>query len=248
MPKGLPAALAKVAAKQVGHLARLLTDGKVGRNLTQGEIALARTVFNNSIPYNKVRIHNGLFYHIPWDQKFSPGTDAWDLLCWALVPGYRWLWSNVNDSISYSQIRNAITPYGEPFFTEDAYQPDFSKSTPTNQAWFIHELVHSWQYFSGVDVVGRRVTSAIFYAPIKTSASDTPDNDSLYDFSMETKEWTQWPSLASWGLEQQAAIVAAYFWYKNKFGIRAEHDVSPGYAPSVDYFAKISQIVEAAFD
>jgi hypothetical protein len=49
----------------------------------------------------------------------------------------------------------AVTPNGEIYFLADDYLADFSKGTDFDKHWFIHEMVHVWQYQLGYPVMLR---------------------------------------------------------------------------------------------
>ena len=49
----------------------------------------------------------------------------------------------------------AISPNGNIYFTAARYLDDFSSSTSGNKHWFIHEMVHVWQYQLGYPVLLR---------------------------------------------------------------------------------------------
>jgi hypothetical protein len=87
----------------------------------------------------------------------------------------------------------AITPNGEIYFPADSYKSDFSFNTQ-DATWLIHELTHVWQYQRGMWVRTRGV---------------------LYrNYRYGDLESAQRPFL-SYGIEQQASIVADYFRLKH---------------------------------
>lgn len=49
----------------------------------------------------------------------------------------------------------AMTPNGEMYFNPSRFKEDFSLSTPNDQHWFMHEMVHIWQYQLGYPVMAR---------------------------------------------------------------------------------------------
>ena len=83
----------------------------------------------------------------------------------------------------------AVTPNGELYFPSGVYQGDFSTNV-ANAAWLIHEMTHVWQHQQGMWLRAR----AIF--------------NHKYPYGKLTKDS---PGLTSWGVEQQASIVADYF-------------------------------------
>jgi hypothetical protein len=51
----------------------------------------------------------------------------------------------------------AVTPNGELYFVGDRFSQDFSVDDKYEQHWFIHEMVHVWQYQLGMNVKLRGV-------------------------------------------------------------------------------------------
>jgi hypothetical protein len=86
--------------------------------------------------------------------------------------------------------RTAVTPNGQIYFNKEDYQEDFSVSTPRNKRWFMHEMVHVWQYQLGYWVKLAGMFS--WAAPYKSVL--TPDK-----------------RLSDYGMEQQGDIIADYF-------------------------------------
>jgi hypothetical protein len=56
---------------------------------------------------------------------------------------YLWAFQNEN---------TAMTPEGEMYFPTLRFREDFSKGSPLERHWFIHEMAHVWQYQNGYDV------------------------------------------------------------------------------------------------
>lgn len=150
------------------------------RPLTEGEIAMARLVFKNSINYSTVRIHNEEY--LPFDVQ--------------------------ND-------RTAMTPNGSMYFNPKKFIFDFSLEDEQGKIWFMHEMVHVWQYQLGYSVTWSGFWLAVTggyinrrayrfdrsdYKDPKDSSKDSPDIDkTLPDFNME----------------QQGDIIAEYFGAKH---------------------------------
>lgn len=74
------------------------------------------------------------------------------------------------DSVDYVEVRvhneeflpfdlqpddTAMTPNGEIYFNPKRFKEDFSLSTPGDQHWLMHEMVHVWQYQLGYPVMLR---------------------------------------------------------------------------------------------
>lgn len=83
------------------------------RVLTSGEMAMAKSLFKDSIDYTKIKVHS---------EEYLP---------FGLQPD-----------------NTAMTPNGEMYFNPDYYKDDFSL-LPADQHWFMHEMVHVWQYQLG---------------------------------------------------------------------------------------------------
>ena len=46
----------------------------------------------------------------------------------------------------------AVTPFGEIYFPEKHFKHDFSTEQSNDKHWFMHEMVHVWQYQRGMAV------------------------------------------------------------------------------------------------
>jgi len=82
----------------------------------------------------------------------------------------------------------AISPNGNIYFHPANWCEDFTLDTILKQSWFIHELVHVWQYQQGVKL-------------IRTALFDRKYNYVLH----QGKQFFQY------GIEQQAQMVQDYF-------------------------------------
>ena len=127
------------------------------RPLTPGEIALCTPIFNQSIDYSRVKIHNGEY----------------------------WWFFGLQDC------HTAVTPNGEIFFPPKIYQDDFSLLAGSDQAFFVHEMVHVWQYQLGYGVKSRRIQ---FWNP------------PTYNYTLDPAN-----SLAHYNMEAQGNLLADYF-------------------------------------
>lgn len=138
------------------------------RGLTDGEIALARSIFGNAIDYSVVKIRR----------------KKW----WPLQP-------------------RGITmaPRGHMHFHPhgDAYCDDFSAKSVSQQAHFIHEMVHVWQ----------TQTKGDWYLVLRRHPF------CRYDYSLKPG----WP-LERYGIEQQAEIVRHAFLLRNGYRLAGAAD------------------------
>lgn len=87
----------------------------------------------------------------------------------------------------------AVTPWGEPFFPEEHFSDDFSIEPIHAQHWFMHEIVHVWQYQMGMNVAFWGAGSAF----------------ADYDYQLANDK-----VLSDYGMEQQAEILADYWCLK----------------------------------
>lgn len=133
------------------------------RPLTLGETVLARSVYGNSINYNKVIVH--------CDSYFPFGLQD---------PKY------------------AMAPNGELWFRKELHQEDFSKAYVNDQHTFIHEMAHVWQHQKGMWVRSRGIVSKFV----------------AYEYRLDGKKL-----LKDYGMEQQASIIADY-WYLKTYGYK----------------------------
>ena len=88
------------------------------RQLTSGEIALARFIFKDSIPYEKVRIVRGGLLGIPNHSR--------------------------NAMTPYGKIHLPIEAYDVIKDFSNSSLKEYEESC----SWFIHEMAHVWQYFA----------------------------------------------------------------------------------------------------
>ncbi|OYP01166.1 hypothetical protein [Serratia marcescens] len=98
----------------------------------------------------------------------------------------------------------AVTPNGEIYFTPKNFREDYSRESAGFQHWFIHEMAHVWQYQMKMNVLLRGTMSWA----------------ATYEYSLPN-----YNTLADYGMEQQASILADYFllirfsreeWRRNK--------------------------------
>lgn len=129
----------------------LLRRREAGRALTDGELAAARSVFDDAIAWERVRVHA---------RGFTP----------------------------FQPRRTAVSPLGAIHFRREDCLPDFSGDW-ADMAWLIHELVHVWQYQTGVPVILRGLWERRYaYGALDPARP-----------------------LRRYGIEQQAAIVEDWF-------------------------------------
>lgn len=87
----------------------------------------------------------------------------------------------------------AISPNGNIYFNRKDYCDDFSSANLALQSWFIHELVHVWQYQQGIAVVRKALLNR------------------RYDYVLKLGKL-----FSAYGVEQQAQMVQDYFLKRTK--------------------------------
>ena len=101
------------------------------------------------------------------------------------------------DSIDYSKVKvhngeylwfgmqpndTAMTPNGEMYFNSSRFQENFAASSKSNQHWFMHEMVHVWQYQLGYPVKLRgAIRIGLSYEYVLS------EDKTLADFNMEAQ-------------------------------------------------------------
>jgi hypothetical protein len=111
----------------------------------------------------------------------------------------------------------AITPFGEPYFNPRYFKEDFSASGPSDQRWFMHEMVHVWQHQHGYPVAARGALRVGL--PYE------------YNLAPDTQ-------LGDYNMEAQGEILADYWALKNDHP-EAMHE--PQYAGDLALYEKVLQ-------
>ncbi|TCA00167.1 hypothetical protein E0H68_37900, partial [Rhizobium leguminosarum bv. viciae] len=101
------------------------------RYLTEGEKRLGRSIYGNSIDYDRIKIYNDSFF------KIGP-------------------WSIQEKSTTVTPNGNMYFPPSDP-----DYKDDFSAYGPRLQSHFIHELGHVYQHQHGENVIAKALALAI---------------------------------------------------------------------------------------
>lgn len=131
-----------------------IKKARKGRRLTEGEAAIAREIFGNSLDLSKVRLYS---------RKY----------------------------IFFQPENTVMAPNGNVYFPPKVYENDFS--APGHRLalrrLFIHELVHVWQYQSGVDVRGRAIALHIrrFFGGPDPYEFELSPNRLLRDYNVEAQ-------------------------------------------------------------
>lgn len=98
----------------------------------------------------------------------------------------------------------AMTPDGEVYFPPAHYQADFSSASISDQAWFVHEGAHLYQYYS-----------------LKWTIKVRGIVDRNYDYTLDPTKKFQ-----DYGLEQQGDIARDYYKLKNGTAISKPYKLS----------------------
>lgn len=90
----------------------------------------------------------------------------------------------------------AMAPNGELWFRKELYWKDFSIANTSSQHTFIHEMAHVWQHQRGMWVRTR----------------------GLFSWAVSYRYKLDKTRLSDYGMEQQAAIIADY-WFLKTYGV-----------------------------
>lgn len=147
------------------------------RALTSREIALAGSLFRNSIDYAKIKIHHK-----------------------------RYLFGQPPNS--------AIAPNGNIYVIGAVYADDYALSHARLRAFFIHEMVHVWQYQLGIlrpviAAIAEFIRHGFNYA-------------GAYDYVLLADK-----DLLDYRIEQQAQIVEDYYLFEVEGVMPARHHLRP---------------------
>jgi hypothetical protein len=110
---------------------------------------------------------------------------------------YRSIVCDINDRNRGGE-DNSITPMGNPYFSVHKMCPDFSKADSSKRWVFIHEMTHVWQHYHRISAV---IGAISVWVKCKRNYQDG------YPYRLADSK-----SLRSFNIEQQASIVADY-WY-----------------------------------
>lgn len=97
--------------------------------------------------------------------------------------------------------RSGMTPNGEIYIKgKNIYSADYSKTVPQLKAFYIHEMVHVWQF---QNKILRPISAAI-----SESFLNGFDYNKAYEYTLDSTF-----DLTDYKIEQQAAIIEDYYWY-----------------------------------
>lgn len=112
---------------------------------------------------------------------------------------YHWIQCTIN-TLDMGGEYNSITPAGVIYFSRHIYCDDFSKNQDIDQQWtFVHEVMHAWQWQHGTYAVYKAIGLAFKFG-------------TKYDPDAYPYDLTQEKKLTDYNIEQQASIIADYWW------------------------------------
>jgi len=104
----------------------------------------------------------------------------------------------------------AVSPNGEIYFLPDDYRSDYARSTDFFKHWFIHEMVHVWQYQLGYPVMWR--------GAVRIGLS--------YRYELDARR-----TLCDYNMEAQGDLIADYFAIKMLGNAGPVHNRQPDGKP-----------------
>ena len=135
---------------------------------------------------------------------------------------------DTNDS-NWGGSTNSITPFDMPYMTKSVWSPDYSNSSVSNRdrGIFVHEMMHVWQYFHGVNKAVEMISITYKFLYYERA----------YDYTLR-HSW----NIRDYNMEAQASIVQDS--YLISVGELPTKNVGP--APQLsDYFFKMFQVKSA---
>ena len=138
---------------------------------------------------------------------------------------YSKVWIHLGGLI-HTKTGNAMMPAGEIYLPKDDYlkTPDYSKATGENRHWFIHEMVHVWQYQMGTSTgwLGIKQLCKGGY----TSEVNSVDSDNeleAYDTDLGGRDLNK--KFQDFNFEQQGRIIEFWFdaCYLQKVNPKRDH-------------------------
>ena len=145
------------------------------RNLTAGETSLAKFCFKNSINVN----------HVFVVKRMTTGKNH---TAWAPFGRITFPKADFKEDFIGSNMRSPVRGSGA-----DAFH---------DARWFLHELVHVWQYYVGMPVV---------HLGLKAVRDAKKTGADPYAYSLSGVTTTSAPDLLDFNIEQQGDIISDYF-------------------------------------
>lgn len=101
--------------------------------------------------------------------------------------------------IFFQPDNSGMTPNGE-IYVAGIYASDYSTEAPQRRSFFVHEMVHVWQYQNGI------LPAGVIGSAILETIGTGGDYSSIYPYVLDATR-----DLTDYNLEQQAAIVEDYY-------------------------------------
>ncbi|OTG98841.1 zinc protease [Acinetobacter sp. ANC 4973] len=163
-------------------------------------------------------------------RKLTSGEVAMSRLVFKDAVDYSKVWIHIG-GIIHTRTGNAMTPAGEIYLPKDDYlrTPDYSKALGQERHWFIHEMVHVWQYQMGASTawLGIKQLCCGGY----TSEIDSTDSGKgelkAYDTDLTGRDLNK--KFQDFNFEQQGRIIEFWFdamYLQNVKPIRNHHQKS----------------------
>ena len=158
-------------------------------------------------------------------RQLTSGEIAMSRLIFKDAIDYSKVWIHLGGLI-HTKTGNAMTPAGEIYLPKDDYlkTPDYSKATGENRHWFIHEMVHVWQYQMGTSTgwLGIKQLCKGGY----TSEVNSVDSDNeleAYDTDLGGRDLNK--KFQDFNFEQQGRIIEFWFGacYLQKVNPKRDH-------------------------
>lgn len=144
-------------------------------------------------------------------RQLTPGEIAMSRLVFKDAIDYSKVWIHIGGMI-HTKTGNAMTPAGEMYLPKDDYinNKDFSKSRPNLKHWFLHEMVHVWQYQMGVSNgwLGIKQLCKGGYTSMVESV-DSKKELKAYDTDLIGRDSNK--KFNEFNFEQQGRIIEFYF-------------------------------------
>lgn len=145
-------------------------------------------------------------------RKLTPGEIAMSRLIFKDAIDYSKVWIHIGGMI-HTKTGNAMTPAGEIILPRDDYlnTPDYSTATGEDRHWFIHEMVHVWQYQMGASNgwLGIKQLCKGGYTTQVTSVDSGKGELKAYDTDITGRDLNK--KFNEFNFEQQGRIIE--FWF-----------------------------------
>ena len=158
-------------------------------------------------------------------RQLTSGEIAMSRLIFKDAIDYSKVWIHLGGLI-HTKTGNAMTPAGEIYLPKDDYlkTPDYSKATGENRHWFIHEMVHVWQYQMGASSGWLGINQLCKGGYTSEVNSVDSDNElEAYDTDLGGRDLNK--KFQDFNFEQQGRIIEFWFdaCYLQKVNPKRDH-------------------------